>query len=435
MKSLMMVRGGPRGRLPYGATALAALRAWRVSHRLPPGDMTRLDEAERADRRALMHLSRTHGPVFRGVMEGRPAICVVGNAIGRRLLRDHAAALRPVAIDVSALFPGRFMRAMDADAHRPRRAALMRGLGALNLEDFAPSLRGIVHQGLAGYADAQAPAPDPFQHWSAALSEIASGLLIRVVLGAEHGAPAFGRLMAGFTALGPNGVAWRVGPRQIEAYAGLCTQLRGAPQAGDPPGLLGLMTAQGPVDDAMLGNLIYMVEMGRYDLRGLLRWVAKHAAEQPSWRARSAQAPPARAAILADAFVREVLRLEQSERLMRDVLTDIAFDGFLIPRGALLRICMWEAHKDEDSFARPFDFDPERFLDGRSHGERFSPFGLDHHLCPFAGISTRLAAMALITLARDFSITAQGGDPAVRGPYHWEPAPDHRVTLTTERAR
>ncbi|MFT4794453.1 MAG: cytochrome P450 [Paracoccaceae bacterium] len=426
---------GRRRRLPYGAAALAAVRAWRVSHRLPPGAMTRLDEAERTDRLALMHLSRTHGPIFRGVMDERLAICVVGNAIGRRLLRDHAAALRPVTIDVSALFPGRFMRAMEGETHRTRRAALVRGLGALDYDACAPSLRAIAHGALNAYADGPVGGPDAFQRWSAALSQIASGLLIRVVLGQVPGDPAFARLMNGYRALGPHGVAWRVGAPQIAAYAGLRAQLQGDPGAGDPPGLLGLMTAQGAVDDTMLGNLIYMVEMGRYDLRGLLRWIFAYAAAQPLLLRRIAEATPARAAIFADAFVREVLRLDQSERLMRDVLEDITFDGFFIPRGALLRVCMWEAHKDEDSFARPFAFDPERFLDGRAFGERFSPFGLDHHLCPFAGISVRLAAMTLITVARDFTITAQGGAPAVRGPYHWEPAPDLSVTLTKRDAR
>ena len=75
----------------------------------------------------------------------------------------------------------------------------------------------------------------------------------------------------------------------------------------------------------------------------------------------------------AEAFTLETLRMDQSERLMRNVGRDIRFEGWLIPAGSLVRVCMWEAHKDPDAFPRPFVFDPSRFLNDVSAGERFSP--------------------------------------------------------------
>ncbi len=54
---------------------------------------------------------------------------------------------------------------------------------------------------------------------------------------------------------------------------------------------------------------------------------------------------------------------------------------------------------------------------------------LDHHHCPFATLSIRLATLFVRVLARDYSISKFGGDPAVRGAYHWEPSPDFTVNL------
>ena len=47
-----------------------------------------------------------------------------------------------------------------------------------------------------------------------------------------------------------------------------------------------------------------------------------------------------RASTAAEAFVLEVLRSDQAERLMRLVTRDIVFDGYLIPKGARVRVCV-----------------------------------------------------------------------------------------------
>jgi len=204
-------------------------------------------------------------------------------------------------------------------------------------------------------------------------------------------------------------------------------------EAIDPACLLAGIGNSALIDETLLGNLIYMVELGRYDLRGLLRWVSKYAAEHPSWLDRIASETLSHVqsqTSAAEAFVLETLRMDQSERLMRHVLDDFVFEGYLIPRGALLRVCMWEAHKDPDAFPSPFQFDPARHLGEGSAGERFSPFGLDHHLCPFAGLTVQLAAAFLRVLAKNYKIAAHDGDPAVRGPYHWQPSPGFTVDLS-----
>lgn len=63
-----------------------------------------------------------------------------------------------------------------------------------------------------------------------------------------------------------------------------------------------------------------------------------------------------------EAFVLETLRTNQSELLMRRAQRDFVFDGFLIPKHATVRVCLWESHKSPDAFASPLEFQPDRFL-------------------------------------------------------------------------
>lgn len=423
-----------RGHPPYLSMAKAFARAWISFRKLPPGNFVHIDELERGNRTVLIDREATYGPVFKAFMEKRMAVCVVGHALGRRLLKEHASALKPVTIQLEPLVPKGFMRQMEGQCHRDYRRKLVRALQSLDLAPLLPEFETILSQNLEAFA--RNAENDPGTHsWSDALSRIATGMLICLFFGACPGSPFFERLMAAYYRLGPHGVVWRITGKQIKAFNELRSELQdGASLDHTPPaiGLLNQTRDSGPVDDTLLGNLIYMVELGRYDLRGLFRWISKYAAEQPAWIDRIASESfrgPTGEDSVAEAFVLEVLRLEQSERLMRNVLKDIDFEGFFIPKGTLVRICMWEAHKAESVFEQPFRFDPARFLNGNSPGERFSPFGLDHHHCPFASVSVRLAMLFVRLLARKYRINAQGGDPAVRGPYHWEPAPDLSIHL------
>ena len=324
------------------------------------------------------------------------------------------------------------MRGMSGAAHKTYRSALIKALGTIDLEALAPTMRRFVNDGLSSFNRSTAEPRkhfDNYRRWSDALSTISSGMLIQLVFGAAQGSDLFDQLMDGYKELGPNGVVWNIGARQLAAYARLRGRLDEGMPRGDIPNLFSAISEEGPVDDTMLGNLIYMVETGRYDLRGLFRWIAKYGAEHPDWMRQIATADCGHRKVLAEAFVLEVLRLDQSERLMRDVLQDFAVDGFLIPKGALLRLCMWESHKDATTFGEPFVFDPGRFLNGKSYGEKFSPFGLDQHRCPLADVSIWLASTFIAELACNFDVSASGGEPAVRGPYHWEPSPDFQIAL------
>ena len=418
-------------RRPWLAVVRACGSVLRTRKRLPPGELFDIGARERANRTLLIELAARHGPIFKGLMERKIVICVVGHSIGRRLLKEHADSLSAVSIALESLFAHGFMRKMEGDVHRRYRRALVQGLYGLDPRASSARFEAIAGDALAAHA-AHDPQDGPASAWADTLAHIAASALIVFFFGPQPCSAAHERLLAAYRRLGPHGVVWQITRRQVDAYRALAAEaLALAPDAG---GLLGRLRTQEPFDETLLGNLIYMVELGRYDLRGLLRWVSRYAADHPAWLNRIAQErlvlPSSDGGIsVAEAFVHETLRMDQSERLMREVRRDIVFDGWLIPRGALVRVCMWEAHKDPQAFPRPFDFDPSRFLGGPSLGDRFSPFGLDHHHCPLAAVSVQIAAAFLRALARDYALRGRGADPAVRGPYHWEPSPRFEVSL------
>ena len=336
---------------------LAVARAWgavlRTRTRLPPGELIDIGEHERAHRRLLIDLAARHGPIFKGLMERKLVVCVVGHSLGRRLLKEHAASLSAVSIALESLFAQGCLGEMEGETHRRCRRAFVQGLYGLDATGGTARLEAIEAQALAAHADGdrmdgarvdgdRVDGAAPV--WADTLAHIAASALITFFFGPQPGSAGHQRLLAAYRRLGPHGVVWQITGRQAEAYRALVADVQAlGPEAG---GLLGRLQAQEDFDETLLGNLIYMVELGRYDLRGLMRWVSRYAADHPAWLERIALErlalrPADGGATAAEAFVQETLRMDQSERLMREVRRDIVFDGWLIPRGSLVRVCLW----------------------------------------------------------------------------------------------
>jgi cytochrome P450 len=127
--------------------------------------------------------------------------------------------------------------------------------------------------------------------------------------------------------------------------------------------------------------------------------------------------------------------MAQSERLMRNAAGTFVFEGYLIPKHAIVRVCLWESHKSGESFPDPFRFDPARFMERDPSGDEFSPFGLDHHHCPLADLTVELSKVFLRALARGYTIGAVEDGMPVRGTYHWQPATHFSVELHGRSAR
>ena len=429
-----MLREALKEGIPDRTVAYAALRALVSRHRLPPGTLDPpLDRQERADRLFLQQRFDTLGPLFKGRAWGQFWIYLRGIARCRRLLLQHGADLAPVTLDLSSVLPKGFMRQMQGEDHRRYRTALVRAVREEDQRQAQGELDRLASQVLDRYARAPASERESPEAFREALTDCASGMLVRLFFGAEPGSSAHRRLLAGFHRLGPRGLVWNLQARQKAAFAELATELRTQLSTLAPDSVAGRLKNDAALDDTLLGNLVYMVEMGRHDLQGFLRWLSWFCAHHPGWQERLADESSSPDASgprpLAQAFAYETLRLEQSERLVRQARRDFSFEGYLIPRYARLRLCMWEAHKAAEAFPEPMRFDPTRFLHLPPSPDCFSPFGLDRHQCPLAGMSIRLGVQFLGSLTRRWRLRVVADGAAVRGTYHWEPAREFAVEL------
>jgi len=96
--------------------------------------------------------------------------------------------------------------------------------------------------------------------------------------------------------------------------------------------------------------------------------------------------------LLNSAF-HETLRLYVDLLVVRQADADVALDQHYVRKGEMVMAPTWMTHRNPDFFARPDEFDPERFLqEDPETGEttysvsglngRYFPFGGGHYMCP-----------------------------------------------------
>lgn len=432
-----------RGRLrPLRLLAAAYLDAVRSGHRLPPGPLTNLQRREFRDQHHLLRRARRHGEVFKAIQDGGLIICVTGLPRARRLIASHEDRLRPASVPLTMPFPRGLLRVMEGDDHRRYRQALNAALHAVDPAPGYQAVDGLVAAELHSYVCAHENGAGDHAQLTSLLRRIASASLIRLFFGAAPGTAEGDELMSLYGRLGPDGYQMHMDPEQAAAFEQLRRVLhaRGARvPASAPPdrpdNVLDRMARAGNLDETALGNLIYMVEIGRYDLYSLFRWMLKRAADAPRVMEQMVDAQPGDRPALGTAFVLEALRLSQSERLIRRVKQRFVFDGYCFPKDAWVRICLWEAHKASEVFAEPFAFRPERFIDRRFDPDAFAPFGLGRHRCPMAEPNVVLGARFIATLADGYSVHPVVDEPPHRGRHHWEPGPHFTVRLEPRERR
>jgi cytochrome P450 len=126
--------------------------------------------------------------------------------------------------------------------------------------------------------------------------------------------------------------------------------------------------------------------------------------------------------------VRETLRLDQSEFLLRRVKRPIRWGEFDIPAGWFVRVCVQESHRSPEAFDDPERFDPDRFLDPPDRA-RYSPFGVYRRLCPGEHLARAIGMHLVIELASRYDLQVVGDGPPEFSGFHWRPNPRFRVRL------
>lgn len=415
-------------------------KAMRQKKRLPPGGFIALNLAELSDQQFLLKQSQRIGPVFKAIWGRKYCTCIVGLPLCRRFLDQHSNDVRPQSLELESLFPKGFLRRMQGEDHKKYRRLILKSIDSQIITRDSTLFEKIVTDELAAFQSQQIGDVCPPERYIETLKNSANRLLIYIFFGAQSGSDYFEKLEKMYNDLGPDGLVWVPEEKQKRIFNTIRDYLLNQlekhidnERSGLQRSIIGRMYCAGDLDETSLGNLIYMVEMGRYDLRLLFRWLSKYAAENSALLERIAAgntvAHDGRVS-LEEAFVLETLRLNQSERLMRSVNRDINFEGFFIPQGSLVRLCLWESHKSSESFAEPFIFNPDRFIHQHPTKNQFAPFGLGNHSCPFAQISIKLSSIFIKMLAMNHKVEAIADGPPFRATFHWQPAEQFSVRLT-----
>ena len=424
--------------LPAAARALAPAAAaaaasgwwrsrptWGRRRGLPPGSFT-VGPPAGAYRDDLFYLAqaRCHGPIFKvgGFRAGQ--VCVVGLAAGLELLRGHEDARVPPPLPYSGLIPRGFLRYMSSADHDVYRRLLRPALTREVVEASAGEMAAAAHRHFERLAAASGAGAGPDD----TLTALAFEVLIRIVYGLGPEDPAFARVARCYEDLDhrPGRGGGEAATRR--ALASLEHELR----AGAPAGALAAIAcldAAAPADPTVLGNLAFIPRVAANDLGDGLLWIVYELARHPEWQARlrlagAADDDPASRVVL------ETLRLHQSEYLVRRATADIAFRGFVIPRGWLVRVCVRESHRDPAVFRDPDAFDPDRFL-GRSFArDEYAPFGGDRHACLGEHLTRALGRIVVNELARGWELAVTSDGPPEMGALHWRPSRRFRLRLT-----
>ena|SRR5688572_3174619 len=430
-------------------THAAHRAAWHVSRirmqlrdvagygpRLPPGSLSASCPFHaRTDDRFYLEQLRRHGSIFKLFWgSGHLKICVVGLALGRRLLNRHRDAVRPATVDITALVPTDYLRSMNPAVHRNYRRLFKFAFRDDLVAVWEPELRDLIACELARLADATGPDFSRARGLYATLNAIALRALLMMVFGVRSDDALTANLVDAYHRLGPDGHVAVVGAQQKEAFHAIRNSVAEILQAMRHDDgvrfsdsiLKRLVASQAEsIDDAVIGNAIYMVERGHHDVRDLLRWILKYLGDHPSLvnELRADGGDPAYRTKLAEACVLETLRMDQAELLNRRAVEAFSFEGFHVPRGSWVAILLRESHRDPHSFPEPDSFRPHRFLERTYSADEYGPFGIDEHQCIAASLVVRTATLFIEELMKGFSWSVYSDGPRRLGHFHWEPSP------------
>ncbi|MBX9777741.1 MAG: cytochrome P450 [Xanthobacteraceae bacterium] len=431
-----------RTRLSAAVTGLRyALHARICRATLPPGGLDPSDRSMDLDQRYVMKAAARFGPVFKTWWHGRYTTCVIGHARGRRLVAENEDVVVPRSIELPTLVPKGWIRAMRGDTHQHYRRVLLRAFQAVPVSAHADDVRQIVRDNLAALS--RAPRRS-HQEIRATLRTMTSTIMLMVLFGVPAGSKEFGNLMQLYRRFGSEHPVRHIEAQAGAAFAGIvqCVErmaraMRSSDAGAERPSALRQLVESGSDDPTAVGNLAYLFEPAHFDVYSLWHWVLWHLAMHQHAAERIATALTAdktEANALIEAVILETLRLEQSEVLYREVKSDVTFDGMFFPQDTIVRLCLWESHKDDRVFPEPFAYRPERFVGRRYDADAFAPFGLDKHRCLGADLTMSLTALFVEELVSNFICTVDNPGAAQLGPYHWEPNLEAKISFSPRAA-
>jgi cytochrome P450 len=401
--------------------AVSLLATWRSrphygqARRLPPGSLS-LTRSVRAlaRREAYLEMNDAYGPVFKASQFSGPVVCIVGLERGQRLLREHRAAIGPSPLAFTEQIMGGFLRYMDDDTHDLYGPLFRRAMSRSVTDAAEPVARAATIRSLHAVS-ATSASPD------ADLERIAYEAVLHAMFGIDAASELGREFTRSYDAFARSAIKHPRHRRTVRALDDLRDIVRrraallDAPEPAIAPCALRELRALDPrmPDRTCIDNLLFMLRIGSNNVASLLRWVLENFGADPSWRARLVDDTE-----LYDAFVSETLRLAQSEYVYRRLVADVEFEGFHLPAGWLVRICVWESHRDPVIYDDPTRM-TDRFLGNRRPQSEFCPFGFDRHACNSVGLATMIARTVLEEYITEPDVIVEPAGSVVRDLRHW----------------
>ncbi len=407
---------------------------------LPPGSLAPLPLGPWQDRFHYTKLGRLYGPLFKTSHFFHPMICVMKVESALRLLKAHDdVSLRSPKVAADRFLPCGFLRGMDPSHHATYRRLVQSLITPQVLAAWEPTIAKDLRPLLEQFSqEREGVCAKPV--WE----EFVRRSFIRLFFGIEPGTPDFAQLVAGYDVIRRMSerritVAWLPSERRTH---GILQDLGRLFERQTTPGCLLAELRRQPefARDAQAHRLlVFMLYLAGSDTVGLLQWLLKTLCQSPeAGRQLRAEVDAGIDQTGADALARrltlETLRRNQVEHLYRRVLADFEWEGFRMPKGWLLRICLSDAHRDPEVFPEAAEFRPERFLENPPSQAEFLPFGAYQRSCVGDKVTHVIARVFLTTLTSEWNWREVGESQLGYESWHWIPGKDFRVVLTRRGA-
>ncbi|MEJ2085843.1 MAG: cytochrome P450, partial [Acidobacteriota bacterium] len=393
--------------------------------------------------------SHRFGPIFKSNQYFRPVLCVIGLERCQTFLRDNRDHLTSAPLPINRYISGGLLRYMETDQHRRYRrllASCMTPRAHLGAErSNERTVRAEVSALAKTSQRGRAPGVKPF----AAIDKLVYGGLIQLFFAIEPDSSRAHRMHELYRQIDHRRL-WRRRTRARQAIDSIVEIVRDRASELTPEDVVlrGSFLAEAIHDDRQrvedpifVENLVYFLHIARCDLDGLCAWLLKMLCDHPKWALRLRQLrcdgerredTATSGESLADRFVKETLRLRQSEYLYRTVAEPIKWKGFSVPAGWLVRLCIRESHVDANVFDRPTEFDPDRFADASFSLQQYQPFGIYEHACMGAYVTAMFGRILVQELADRYACTTVRDGPMEPGLHHhnhWRPSSRLKVRL------
>lgn len=406
-----------------------SLPAYGAARGLPPGSLALFPAGPWQDRSFYQSKFASDGPIFKNSNLYRPEVCILGIERSRAFLTNHADSIKTPAYPIGRFIPGGFLRFANPARHKETRPVFRSAIAPAVYLSQQACIEKRIRDELAALSQASHTAlegVDPKPYLDQTLRLVLIPLFFGIDASSSHFAR-FDRLLAAVT---PRRLRHLPDHDVPEILDELMDLIRAVAAEGDTPSFAVELERVHPgalSDRYFTFNLIFMFQLGRIDLAGLMQWLTKLLADNPAWADKVRRAPGS--SDLATRIVLETLRLVQSEFLIRQTTRDIRFEGYTIPKNWFVRCCINESPREAHTFDDPDTFNPDRFLDRRIPRSEYVPFGAFDKTCLGEHLTLLLAKLYVTELAVNYVTDRVSDAPPEFSGFHWQPSRKFRVRL------